>query len=48
MRSLFISLADKIQNGSFIFVAKSGILDIDFMKLKNDTLYALKKLDAIK
>ncbi len=48
MRSVFIDSHDILKSGDFIFVAKKNILDIEFVKLKNDILNALKKLDALK
>jgi ribonuclease P protein component len=48
LRALFIKYNDILKNGTFVFVAKNLIVDVEFLLLEKSFLYSLKKLNAIK
>jgi len=48
LRAAFLKLSDKLEEGTYIFVAKKEILDADFKRVEQDMRYALKKLGALK
>jgi len=48
LRALVLDKEDQLKNGKYIFVAKAAIFQRDFITLKKDFRYALKKLDLFK
>lgn len=48
MRAIFASYENRLLNGSYIFVAKATIHDRDFLGLKKDFDFALKRLEVLK
>lgn len=48
MRALFNTYEKQIKSGKYIFVVKNTIHDRDFLGLKKDFDFALKRLDLIK
>lgn len=48
MRALFSSYEEKIEYGSYIFVAKNQINEKNFLELKKDFNFALKRLELLK
>ncbi|MCH9813584.1 MAG: ribonuclease P protein component [Epsilonproteobacteria bacterium] len=48
LRALFIAYQSQLSTGTYIFVAKKDILDLDFIKLKKDLRYAFKRVGAFK
>lgn len=48
MRATFKLYENRFKLGSYIFVAKEGINNNDFSKLKKDFNFALKKMDLLK
>lgn len=45
LRALFLENIDNIKDGRYIFLAKKEIVNIDYMDLKRDFKYLLKKLN---
>ncbi len=48
MRALFIQNADKLKDGTYIFVAKEAINKVEFSKIEQDFRYILRKANALK
>ena len=48
MRALFATYENQIKTGNYIFVAKTTIHEKNFLELKKDFNFALKKLDLLK
>ena len=48
LRALFAEFSESLTGGTYIFVAKKDIIDIEFSKLKNDIYKALKRVGAFK
>jgi ribonuclease P protein component len=48
LRANFIDICDRLESGSYIFVAKKAILDEDFTKIHKTFKYAIKKVTALK
>lgn len=48
MRAVFKLFEDRFKQGNYIFVAKDSINNNDFLKLKKDFNFALKKMDLLK
>ncbi|WP_071627064.1 ribonuclease P protein component [Poseidonibacter lekithochrous] len=48
MRALFTTYDKQIKSGKYIFVVKNTINDRDFLGLKKDFDFALKRLDLLK
>jgi RNase P protein component len=48
MRALFASYESQLKAGNYIFVAKTTIHEKNFLELKKDFNFALKKLDVLK
>lgn len=47
LKALFREFSDQLNDGTFIFVAKKDILDLDFSKLRSDFRQALKRVGAL-
>ncbi len=47
LRALFSEVSDNLTEGTYVFVAKKEILDIEFTKLQNDLRHALKRVGAL-
>jgi len=47
LRAHFIENIDRIKKGSFVFVAKPKLLEVDFLEVKKSYLHALKKCNAL-
>ena len=48
LRANFISICDDLEKGSYIFIAKKAILDVEFTKIHKTFRYALKKTLVLK
>ncbi|RBQ29649.1 ribonuclease P protein component [Aliarcobacter vitoriensis] len=48
MRAVLLTYDNKIKNGNYIFVAKSSIKDRNFIELKKDFDFAIKRLELLK
>jgi ribonuclease P protein component len=48
MRALFASYENQLLVGNYIFVAKIAIHDRNFLELKKDFDFALKRLELLK
>ena len=48
MRALFASYESQLLVGSYIFVAKVELHDKNFLQLKKDFDFALKRLEVLK
>ena len=48
LRAMFLEYEDKIQKGSYIFIAKEAINDRDFKGIKKDFDFAFKRLELFK
>lgn len=48
MRALFASYENQLVVGNYIFVAKISIHDRNFLELKKDFDFALKRLELLK
>ncbi|NPA66488.1 MAG: ribonuclease P protein component [Epsilonproteobacteria bacterium] len=48
MRALFIQNADKLCDGTYIFVAKEPITTLDFKIIQKDFKYIIRKANAFK
>jgi ribonuclease P protein component len=47
LRALFAEFSESLTDGTYVFVAKKDILDIEFSKLQNDLSHALKRVGAL-
>jgi len=47
LKALFREFSEQINDGTFIFVAKKDILELDFSKLRSDFRQALKRVGAL-
>ncbi len=47
LRAVFADLSSNLIEGTYIFVAKKDILDIEFSKLREDLNRTLKKIGAL-
>ncbi|ENF1427124.1 ribonuclease P protein component [Campylobacter coli] len=48
LRALFTQFENKLQNGKYIFVAKSEITQFPFSRLEKNLKWGLKKLECLK
>lgn len=48
MRALFASYENRLLTGNYLFVAKVAIHDKNFLELKKDFDFALKRLELLK
>lgn len=48
MRALFASYENKLHFGNYIFVAKVSIHNKNFLELKKDFDFSLKRLEVLK
>ncbi|MCF6173722.1 MAG: ribonuclease P protein component [Campylobacteraceae bacterium] len=48
LRALFLELCEQIESGSYIFVAKQKIVDMDYESLKKSLIWSLKRLKCLK
>jgi len=47
LRAFFTEFSKNLTEGTYVFVAKKEILDIEFSKLQNDLSHALKRVGAL-
>ncbi len=47
LRALFAEFSNNLTDGTYIFVAKKDILDIEYTKLHNELNRALKRVGAL-
>ena len=47
LRAIFTELSSNLTDGTYVFVAKKDILDIEFLKLRDDLTRAFKKVGAL-
>lgn len=47
LRALFLQYQDKLISGTYIFVAKKEILELDFSVLQRDLYHAFKRAGAL-
>ncbi len=48
LRALFFELCEELNSGSYIFVAKNRIIDVDYESLKKSLIWSLKRLKCMK
>ncbi|MCR6570818.1 ribonuclease P protein component [Campylobacter insulaenigrae] len=48
LRSAFFQLRNQVENGKYILVAKTGIIEIPFLKLEKNLKWGFKKIGCIK
>jgi len=48
LRALFFELCGEIDSGSYVFVAKSKIVDMDYESIRKNLIWSLKRLKCMK
>jgi len=47
LKAIFLELSGELKSGSYIFVAKKKIDDVDYISLKKSLLWSFKRLNCL-
>jgi len=47
LKALFLELSSRLKSGSYVFVAKEKIDDMDYISLRKSLLWSFKRLDCL-